>query len=104
MRRLIGEGLEKAVSGAGPVVVAFSASWCSSSLSLAAALDQFGEALGADRVTVGMIEVDEEPGVPARYGVRGLPTTMVFKDGAVVATRVGGLSSRQLQDWVYDHV
>lgn len=103
MRRLTKDELEYAVSGAGPVVVAFSASWCLSSLDLAAALEQIGEAMGADRVTVGVIEVDEDPSVPARYGVRGLPTTMLFKDGAVVATRVGGLTRRQLQDWVDDH-
>jgi thioredoxin 1 len=104
MQRFTKEKLEYAVNGAGPVVAAFSADWCSSSLSLAAALKQIGQALGDDRVTVGMVQVDEDPRVPARYDVRGLPTTMLFKNGAIVATRVGGLTNRQLQDWVYDHV
>jgi thioredoxin 1 len=76
----------------------------SSSLSLAAALEQIGEALGGDRVNVEMVEVDQDPHVPARDGVRGLPTTMLFKGGAVVATRVGALTSRQLQGSVHGRV
>lgn len=103
MQRFTDTGLDYAVNGRNPVVVAFSASWCRSSTSLAAALERVGETMG-DRVMVGVVEVDEEPGVPPRYGVRGLPTTVLLKDGAVASTRVGELSRRQLQDWIDDHV
>lgn len=104
MHRLAEEGLEYETNGAGPVAVAFSADWCSSSRDLAAALEQVGEALGDDRLTIGTADADREPGASARHRIRGLPPTMLFKDGVVLSTRAGGLTGRQLHDSVYDDV
>jgi thioredoxin 1 len=95
--------LDDAVRGAEAVVVAFAASWCCPSRDLAAAL----AGIAAERragLTVGVVDVDEHPTVPAKYGVRGLPTTMLFKDGLVASTRLGPLSPRQLREWVDDLV
>ncbi len=91
--------LDDAVRGAEAVIVAFAASWCCPSQSLAAALAGIA-AEGRSGLTVGVVDVDEHPKVPAKYGVRGLPTTMLFKDGFVASTRLGQLSPRQLRDWV----
>jgi thioredoxin len=91
--------LDDAVRGAEPVIVAFAATWCCPSQDLAAALEGIASERGGG-LTVGVVDVDEHPKVPARYGVRGLPTTMLFKDGFVASTRLGPLSPRQLRDWV----
>src|SRR6476659_5500840 len=95
--------LDDAVRGTDPVVVAFAADWCCPSQSLAEALAGIAAERGA-RLTVLVVDVDEHPTVPAKYGVRGLPTTMLFKDGFVASTRLGQLSPRQLREWVEDHV
>ncbi len=95
--------LDDAVRGAEAVVVAFAASWCCPSQTLAAALAGIAEERRAG-LKVGVVDVDEHPTIPARYGVRGLPTTMLFKDGLVASTRLGQLSPRQLREWVDDLV
>ena len=46
------------------------------------------------------LNIDDNPKTPAAYGVRGIPTLMVFKDGAVAATKIGALPERQLKDWI----
>ena len=99
MRRFTESSLQDALSGEGAVLVAFSAPWCGPCRSVADALGRIPQSL-RDRVTVGLVEVDDDPGVPARYGVRGVPTTMLFKDGAVASTRIGALTERELLDWV----
>ena len=103
MRFFTDGSLDDAVRGPDLVVVAFAASWCCPSQSLAEALAGIAAERGA-RLTVGVVDVDEHPTVPAKYGVRGLPTTMLFKDGFVASTRLGQLSPRQLREWVDDHV
>jgi len=57
-----------------------------------------------DRLTVAKLNVDENSATPTRYGVRGIPTLMVFKDGIPVATHVGTLSRGQLQQFVDAHM
>ncbi|HKJ61870.1 MAG TPA: thioredoxin domain-containing protein, partial [Hyphomicrobiales bacterium] len=52
------------------------------------------------RVTVAKVNIDENPLTPQKYGVRGIPTLMVFRDGQVAATKVGAIAKNQLQDWV----
>jgi thioredoxin 1 len=93
--------LEDAVRGADAVVVAFAASWCCPSQTVTAALAGIAEEQRPG-LKVGVVDVDEHPTIPARYGVRGLPTTMLFKDGLVASTRLGQLSPRQLREWVDD--
>ena len=52
------------------------------------------------RVTVAKVNIDDNPLTPQKYGVRGIPTLMLFKDGQVAATKVGALAKNQLQEWV----
>jgi thioredoxin len=93
--------MEDAVSGADVVVVAFAASWCCRSQTVTAALAGIAEEQRPG-LKVGGVDVDEHLTIPARYGVCGLPTTMLFKDGLVASTRLGQLSPRQLRDRVDD--
>ena len=63
------------------------------------ALEEIAAELG-EQITVAKINIDENPSTPQKYGVRGIPTLMVFKEGQVAATKVGALPKNQLKDWV----
>ena len=83
----------------GPVVVDFWAEWCGPCKALSPIVDDVaGEMAG--KVKVVKVNIDESPNAPTKYGVRGIPTLMVFKDGQVVDTRVGGMSKTQLTEWL----
>jgi thioredoxin 1 len=83
----------------GPVLVDFWAEWCGPCKAIAPALEDIANDLG-DKVTVAKLNIDENPKTPGQYGVRGIPTLMLFKDGKVAATKVGALPKKQLADWV----
>lgn len=86
-----------------PVVVDFWAEWCGPCKMIAPYLDEIANELG-DRIQIVKVNIDENPLTPTKYGVRGIPTLMVFKNGAAVATKVGALPRRQLQDWIEQSV
>ena len=82
-----------------PVVVDFWAEWCGPCKMIAPALEEIATALGA-KAKIVKINIDENPKTPSQYGVRGIPTLMVFKDGQVAATKVGAAPKGQLQSWI----
>ena len=83
----------------GPVVVDFWAEWCGPCKQIAPALDDLAKDM-AGKVTVAKVNVDENPATPGKYGVRGIPTLIVFKGGQVAATKVGSLPKAKLYEWV----
>jgi thioredoxin 1 len=82
-----------------PVVVDFWAEWCGPCKMIGPALEEIAHALGP-KVKIVKINIDENPQTPSKYGVRGIPTLMVFKGGAVSSTKVGAAPKGQLQSWI----
>jgi thioredoxin 1 len=83
----------------GPVLVDFWAEWCGPCKSIAPALDEIAVKM-AGKVTIAKINIDENPETPMKYGVRGIPTLMLFKNGQVAATKIGALLGSKLHEWV----
>lgn len=83
----------------GPVLVDFWAEWCGPCKQLGPILDDISKEMG-DKVTIAKVNIDENPESPQKYGVRGIPTMILFKDGKPVATKVGSLPKSQLVDWL----
>ena len=83
----------------GPVVVDFWAEWCGPCKQIGPSLEEIAEELG-EQVTITKINIDENPNTPARYGVRGIPTLMLFRDGKVAATKVGALPKGKIVEWI----
>ncbi len=94
------ESFEQDVLKSGPpVLVDFWAEWCGPCKQIAPALEQIALELG-DKVTIAKVNIEDSPTTPSRYGVRGIPTLMLFKDGQMASMKVGALPKAKLLEWL----
>ncbi|MET0295154.1 MAG: thioredoxin [Phenylobacterium sp.] len=82
-----------------PVLVDFWAEWCGPCKQIAPALEQIADEL-ADQVTVAKLDIEESPMTPGRYGVRGIPTMMLFKGGQMASMKVGAMPKQKILEWL----
>ena len=87
------------IKSSSPVIVDFWAEWCGPCLQIAPVLEDISEER-KDVVKIYKINIDENPLTPQKYGVQGIPTLILFKDGKVFDLKIGSLSKSMLNEWI----
>ncbi len=86
-----------------PVLVDYWAEWCGPCKMIAPVIEQLADEYNG-KLKVAKLNIDENPNTPPKYGIRGIPTLMLFKGGEVEATKVGSLSKTQLTEFLSNHI
>ena len=86
-----------------PTVVDFWAEWCGPCKQIGPVLEEISDEM-KDKVVIAKHNIDEEPNTPTKYGVRGIPTMLLFKDGQLKATKVGATTKSNIVSWIEDNI
>ncbi len=85
------------------VVVDFWAEWCGPCKQIGPVLEEISEEL-KDQVIIAKHDIDNEPNTPTKYGIRGIPTMLLFKGGELKATKVGASTKSNILDWIKENI
>jgi thioredoxin 1 len=102
-KHITDDEFDSAIAGSKPILVDFWAEWCGPCKQIGPILDEIANDMG-DKVTIAKVNIDDNPESPQRFGVRGIPTMILFKDGKPIATKVGSMPKSQLVEWLNTHV
>ena len=94
---------EEVLDSESPVLIDYWAEWCGPCKMIAPILEQIADEYDG-RLKIAKLNIDENPMTPPKYGIRGIPTLMLFKNGNVEATKVGAVSKSQLADFIESNV
>ncbi|MDP6785260.1 MAG: thioredoxin [Alphaproteobacteria bacterium] len=86
-----------------PALVDFWAEWCGPCKQVAPILEEISNEMGG-QVVIAKHNIDQEPNMPTRYGVRGIPTMLIFKDGELKATKVGVTTKSNIVSWIKENI
>ncbi|MEO5574114.1 MAG: thioredoxin TrxA [Gammaproteobacteria bacterium] len=90
---------DEVLKASGPVLVDYWADWCAPCKMISPLLDEIAAEYG-DKIKVAKLNIDQNPATPPKFGIRGIPTLMLFKNGVVEATKVGALTKSQLTAFI----
>ena len=86
------------------VLTDFWASWCAPCVTLAPILEQLSDELKDKGLVIAKHNIDEEPNTPTKYGIRGIPTMLLFKSGELKATKVGATTKSNIVSWIKENI
>ena len=94
---------EVAINSGKPVMVDFWAEWCGPCKQIGPVLEEISDEM-KDQVVIGKHNIDEQPNSPTKYGIRGIPTMLLFKDGQLKATKVGATTKSNIVSWIKENI